>query len=216
MRFIQINTTIPIPKILGSGVADGEFDGLGPYIIMEFVKGTSLDDLLLEDDGEWSLKKDCPVDTIKTVYRQVANIYLELFQHAFSKIGSLSMVEDDRLSPNWRVTSGPLTFKMNEVERMGGVKVGASDGPFDLAADYCKALADQSLCHLLSNPRASQGEQEFNRDYKSIHALRSLSERFNTDSGTHNHHRLFCDDLRFGNILVDESYRIVAVLDWED
>lgn len=44
--------------------------------------------------------------------------------------------------------------------------------------------------------------------------LRSLANHFSTKSNIHQH-KLFCDDLRFGNILVDESYRIVAVLDWE-
>lgn len=67
MRFIQSNTTIPIPKTIGSGLADGEFDGLGTYIIMEFVQGTSLDDLLLEKDAEWGLRKDCPIDTEKNL-----------------------------------------------------------------------------------------------------------------------------------------------------
>lgn len=124
MRFIQNHTTIPIPKIIGSDVADGEFEGLGPYIIMEFIEGISLDDLLLEADGEWALRKDCPIDTIKGIYRQIASIYLQLYQHSFSKIGSLSVAEGDGVAASWSVTSGPLTFKMNEVERMGGVQVG--------------------------------------------------------------------------------------------
>lgn len=125
MQFVQSNTTIPIPKVIGSDVADGEFDGLGPFIIMQFIQGTSLDDLLLEDDAEWGLKKDCPIDTIKKIYKQIANIYLQLYQHSFPKIGSLSTTEGDGNAP-WRVRSGPLTFKMNEVERMGGVRIGGS------------------------------------------------------------------------------------------
>ncbi|RDA84849.1 hypothetical protein CP532_2069 [Ophiocordyceps camponoti-leonardi (nom. inval.)] len=218
MRFIQSNTMIPIPKFIASGVAEGEFEGLGPYIVMEFVQGTSLDDLILEDDEEWNLKRDCPIETIRILYRQIADIYLQLFQHSFPKIGSLSLVEGDGVAPpSWGVTSGPLTFKMNEMERMGGVRVGASDGPFDLASDYFEALADQSLSHLFDNPRSAQTAQEFQDDHKSIRVLRSLAKHFGTNSSNAgNQHKLFCDDLRIGNILVDESsYRIVAVLDWE-
>ncbi|RDA95607.1 hypothetical protein CP533_1157 [Ophiocordyceps camponoti-saundersi (nom. inval.)] len=216
MRFVQSNTTIPVPRIIGSGVAEGEFDGLGPYIIMEFVQGTSLDDLLLEDDAEWGLKKDCPIETIKTVYRQIANIYLQLFQHNFPKIGSLSIAEEDGVAPSWCVTSGPLTFKLNEVERMGGVQIGVADKPYDLAVNYFEALADQSMSHLLNNPRAVRDEQEFQDNQKSIRVLRSLAKHFGAKSNGYDQHKLFCDDLRFGNILVDESsYRIVAVLDWE-
>ncbi|RCI16584.1 hypothetical protein L249_3318 [Ophiocordyceps polyrhachis-furcata BCC 54312] len=216
MRFIQNRTTIPVPGIIGSDVADGEFDGLGPYIIMEFIDGISLDDLILEPDDEWALRKDCPVDTIKYVYRQIASIYLELFKHSFLKIGSLSGTEADNVDSraSWSVTSGPLTFKMNEVERMGGVKVGASDEPFNQAVEYFQALADQSLSHVLNNPYAGRNEQEVQDDHESIRMLRSLAKQFGTKSNDHQH-KLFCDDLRFGNILVDESYRIVAVLDWE-
>ncbi|KJZ71313.1 hypothetical protein HIM_09287 [Hirsutella minnesotensis 3608] len=231
MRFIQTNTAIPIPKIIGSGVADGEFEGLGPYIVMEFVQGISLDDLILEEDGAWALRKDCPIDTIKGIYRQIASIYLELFKHNFSQIGSLSVAQNDDVGPNWSVTSRPLTFKMNEVERMGGVRVGgsfanlpvrhyltvqsaATDGIFDLPVEYFQALADQSLSHLSNNPRAGRNEQEIQQDHDSIRMLQSLAGHFGAKSDRHQH-KLFCDDLRFGNILVDESYRIVAVLDWE-
>ncbi|KAJ9130316.1 Phosphotransferase enzyme family protein [Pleurostoma richardsiae] len=211
MRFLKDNTTIPVPELITSGVAHGEFEGLGPYIIMNFVDGVSLDDVLLEGDS--SLKKDIPDPVLETIYRQIANIYLQLFQLDFSKIGSLSVVEEAGMGRRWHVTSGPVTFKMNEIERMGGVRVGASDGPFDSATDYFHTLAEQSLSHLLDNPLASRDEQEARDDYRSIHILRTLAERFaSNDTG---HYKLFCDDLRFGNILVDRSNRILAVLDWE-
>ncbi|ODA83167.1 hypothetical protein RJ55_01678 [Drechmeria coniospora] len=209
------NTTIPIPKVFGSGVADGDFDGLGPYIVMEYVHGLSLDDLILENDEEWALRKDCPAETIEKVYRQIACIYLQLFQHSFPKIGSLSAVDSDGVAPEWRLASGPLTFKMNEVERMGGVRIGASDGPFDQTIDYFQTLVDQSLSHLLHNPHAGRDEQEIQADRHSIDTLGSLARHFSSKGNVENQYRLFCDDLRFGNILVDESYQIVAVLDWE-
>ncbi|KAM4058868.1 hypothetical protein HRG_008249 [Hirsutella rhossiliensis] len=177
-----------------------------------FVAGLT-DDAALED--VWDQLESQLDEADQALYRQIANIYLQLFQHSFSKIGSLSVAQDAGAAPHWRVTSGPLTFKMNEVERMGGVQVGSSDGPFDLAVDYFQALADQSLSHLLNNHRASRDEQELLDDHKSICVLRSLAEHFSPNGSIDSEHKLFCDDLRFGNILVDESYRIVAVLDWE-
>lgn len=95
------------------------------------------------------------------------------------------------------------------------VQFAATDGPFDLAVEYFEALADQSLSHLLNNPWAGRDEQEIQDDHKSIQTLRSLAKHFGTKSNMNDQHKLFCDDLRFGNILVDESYQIVAVLDWE-
>jgi hypothetical protein len=51
------------------------------------------------------------------VYRQVANILLELAEHKFDRIGSLSFEDGGSYS----VTARPLTLKMNEVVRVGGV-----------------------------------------------------------------------------------------------
>lgn len=51
------------------------------------------------------------------MYRQVANILLELADHKFDRIGSLSF--DD--SGSCSVSARPLTLKMNEVARVGGV-----------------------------------------------------------------------------------------------
>lgn len=79
--------------------------------------------------------------------------------------------------------------------------------------DYFNALAEQSLIHLRNNPLASQDEEEARDDYKSIHALKLTAKHFAPNHD--NFFRLFCDDLRFGNILVDKSYTIVAVIDWE-
>jgi hypothetical protein len=121
MRFLREKTTIPVPKVIAFGVATGDFVGLGPYIIMEFVDGIPLDDVLLDEkDGRL---RDVSDSVIRKIYRQIARIYLQLFTHSFPKIGALSMeeTEADRV---WSVTSGPLTFKMNEIERMGGVRVG--------------------------------------------------------------------------------------------
>lgn len=121
MHFLREKTTIPVPKVIAFGVATGDFVGLGPYIIMEFVDGIPLDDVLLDEkDGRL---RDVSDSVIEKIYRQIARIYLQLFTHSFPKIGALSMeeTESDRV---WPVTSGPLTFKMNEIERMGGVRVG--------------------------------------------------------------------------------------------
>jgi len=78
---------------------------------------------LLLDETDWKLRKDVADSTIREIYRQIADIHLQLFAQSFPKIGGLSM-EDCSSDPVWSVTSGPLTFKMNEIERMGGVKVG--------------------------------------------------------------------------------------------
>jgi hypothetical protein len=50
MRFVGEKTTIPVPKVIASGIAEGKFLGLGPFIIMEFVRGERLDERLFDDN----------------------------------------------------------------------------------------------------------------------------------------------------------------------
>jgi len=80
----------------------------------------------------------------------------------------------------------------------------ASDGPFDFALDYFNALADQSLLHLCNNSTAGQDEQDTYEDYESVHILKSKCQHFASKIDPGAQHKLFCDDLRFGNILVDK------------
>lgn len=112
MRFVQHKTAIPIPKV----IASGEVAEIGPYILMEFVPGDSLDDVILDEDGR--LRQDVDEATIRKIYRQLAKMHLQLSACPFDKIGSLSMTA----GREWGVGSGPLTFKSNEMERMGAVK----------------------------------------------------------------------------------------------
>lgn len=123
MHVIKEKTAIPIPKIIASGVTKGAFEDLGPYILMEYIDGTPLNELLLnfEDENE-RLRKDIKDTTLRHIYRQMAGVYLELFSHDFPAIGAIDM-NIRGLERTWHVTSGPLTFKMNEVQRLGGVEL---------------------------------------------------------------------------------------------
>ena len=47
MEYLHEKTSIPVPKIVAWGTAkDNIFDGVGPFIIMEFVEGKPLYDVL--------------------------------------------------------------------------------------------------------------------------------------------------------------------------
>ncbi|KAF2691827.1 hypothetical protein K458DRAFT_381672 [Lentithecium fluviatile CBS 122367] len=168
MHFFRENTTIPVPKVIAFGVATGDFVCLGSYIIMEFVDGVPLDDVLLDEkDGRLG---DVYNSVIEKIYRQIARIYTQLITR----------------------TSG---------------------GPYDSTTDYFNALVEQSLLHLRNNPFASQDEEEARDDYKSIYTLKLMAKHFAAKIDTA--FQLLCDDLRSGNILLDKSYAIVAIIDWE-
>jgi len=117
MEFIREETSIPIPKVIASGIAEGRFAGLGPFIIMEFIEGERLDEALYQDN---KIRQEIAQSTLNLIYKQMAQIYLELFEHDFNQIGELSMSSNDR---SWHVRSAPLTLKMNEGQRMTGLNL---------------------------------------------------------------------------------------------
>lgn len=85
---------------------------------------------------------------------------------------------------------------------------------FDSSQQYMHALLEQSFHHLSENPLASKTCEEASEDYKALHALQSNSSRF-TSASNGDRFYLFNDDMRFGNMIVDEHYNILAVIDWE-
>lgn len=146
MRYLYEKTSIPVPKIIAWGTAEENiFEGVGPFIIMEFVEGkplyevmrgtpmevvfreTNEDEFLKElarkadaGEGDNEVLSPCVDDaTLEIIYRQLANVYLELSEHDFDKIGSLDM--DDSSQSEWKVTAPPYTNLTNELERVGGV-----------------------------------------------------------------------------------------------
>jgi hypothetical protein len=122
MQFIKENTDIPMPSIIAWGSSDDNPLDLGPFIIMEFIEGEPLDMILRRSNGPedaHTLSSDITDQELETIYRQVANILLELSVHDFSQIGSLS--SDTDIS----IHSRPLTLKMNEIRCHGGVSVGS-------------------------------------------------------------------------------------------
>lgn len=73
---------------------------------------------------------------------------------------------------------------------------------------------EQSLCHLSENPLASVSYEEACDEYNALFALRESISRFVATS-TEDSFLLFNDDIRFGNMIVDDKYEIVAIIDWE-
>ena len=83
MRFIEKNTTIPVPHVFHYGMTDESPDGLGPFIIMEyiehahdFVDALNTPGLSLSDSP--ILDPNISTEKLEFVYTQTADILLEL------------------------------------------------------------------------------------------------------------------------------------------
>ena len=150
MRYLYEKTNIPVPKVIASGSTyDNCFVGVGPFIIMEYIEGKPLSEVLMgkpldelfrprtvseqlkemeeraeaarHDDGEAPLlSPDISDEVLTTIYRQMANVYLELAEHKFDKIGSLSITKT-RKGETYVIEDPPHTLDNNEQQRNGAV-----------------------------------------------------------------------------------------------
>lgn len=122
MQFIKAETRIPIPSVKAWGMSEDNPLGLGAFIIMDFIDGEPLGkilEVLPRPESGQILKPDIDESDLDTIYRQMANILLELSEHDFPQIGSLTRISGTRPC----VDSRPLTLKMNEIQCHGGVDV---------------------------------------------------------------------------------------------
>jgi aminoglycoside phosphotransferase (APT) family kinase protein len=113
-------TSIPVPKVRAWGLAAINPLDLGPFIMMDFVEGVSLSDIL-RNPAEWPsrlMREDISDSDVEFIYRQMANFLLQLFKSDFDQIGSLPLPGAEAASPASR---RPLTFKAHSILQNGGV-----------------------------------------------------------------------------------------------
>ncbi|PGH03336.1 hypothetical protein AJ80_08696 [Polytolypa hystricis UAMH7299] len=220
MRFIKQNTTIPVPDILDYGM-HGPCD-MGPYILMECVDCASNLTAVLRAPGYKRgdrpyLDRNIEEKKLELLYGQVADILLELSRHDFGKIGCLTL----EAQPNgWPVVKRPLSMNMNELVQLGNYpRHRLPSSPFTSASSYLQSLAETHFIHLSTQRNdAVESREDCRRKYIARRLLcrlasnSALSQEDTFDTGRF---KLFCDDLRPTNILIDDSLRIVAVIDWE-
>ncbi|KAF8852949.1 hypothetical protein BDZ45DRAFT_749016 [Acephala macrosclerotiorum] len=104
---------------------------------------------------------------------------------------------------------------MTDMERSDGVKVaeGNDEGQLEFENQWVEPLdAKPGLTDFFCFATMSKAGLE---KYLSLHALKATAGHF-TSKDNKNDHKLFGDDIRLGNILVDpETFQITAVLDFE-
>ncbi|KAB8343061.1 hypothetical protein FH972_022655 [Carpinus fangiana] len=221
MRFIQEHTTIPVPFVLHYGMSDESPDGLGPFIIMEWIESsTSLYDLLrlpnLPDKERPVINPDIPLERIEYIYSQLADILLQLSRLKLPKIGSLRQIDEE----TWKVDQRPLSQQMNALIELGSFP---SHELLNTTSDstqayYC-GLSEQMMHHFITQPHycfrtTTEGQFRFMARW----LFRKLANegRLPSQDGTEgNNFPLFFDDMRPSNILLSKNDRIVGLIDWE-
>ncbi|KAF2241873.1 hypothetical protein BU26DRAFT_535226 [Trematosphaeria pertusa] len=189
--------------------------GLGPFIMMEYIPGGEcLGHLWREGPKERILRSDISERDLRTVYRQIADFYLELSKLEFPNVGSLSIRDDQSIHSDL----GPLTLKMQEIEAHGGVKVGGNHSTtFPSARGYFDYVAKQDMEHLCGQPSSVDNADDARAKYRFRHQVKAIIPRFTADEYNRTGFRLICDDFRYGNMIVNNArdLKIIAVIDWE-
>nr|ASK38719.1 putative phosphotransferase [Paecilomyces divaricatus] len=211
MGYITRNTSIPLPKVLGSGIC-----AVGPYMVMNFAEGSPLGDYLsapLPDRTRVAvLEPEISISKLKTAYREMARVLLELSRSRFSRIGAPTQNTDGA----WSVYKRPLTYNINELLTYANFPPqDLHKGPFSTANEYFLALAEDHLQHLRTQRNdAVDDEADCKKKYVARCLFRNIARNFST-AYNNGPFSLFCDDLRPSNVLVDSDLHITSVIDWE-
>ncbi|RAL02216.1 phosphotransferase family protein [Aspergillus ibericus CBS 121593] len=212
MRYLSHTTSIPVPEVFGSGIC-----WAGPYIVMSFLEGMPLSQVLKDPsvEGRPVLNPQISDRSLKRAYREMAGLILELSKHEFDTIGALEETER-----GLSITRRPLTFNMNEL--MVSANLPEEVFPshtFSSATDYFQALARQHLSHLrLQEHDAVSSEEDCRKKFTARCLFLNITKKLGTEH-TQGPFRLYCDDFRPSNILIDldttRGFRVSGVIDWE-
>jgi len=238
-KYIQQNTKVPTPQVLYYS----DLSEVGPFIIIERVAHKSTLSHALTTPGlnrsiTHALNPNIAQTILKGHYLKVAKIIFELSHHKFARIGSLLEAADGLFS----VAGRPITQNMNDMLQLANVPSSiflpeyktfqsADEYYMNLArghlvqlifqqndlvksADDCrnKYVARQLFSQLAKQGRLSRfgfAEDDWSAQVKT-QTVKLLPAPSNSDS-----FRLYGDDFRPGNILINDSNEIVSVIDWE-
>jgi hypothetical protein len=220
MRLLTDQTSIPVPFILDSGTKKESPLELSPFIMMEYIEHkTNMYDALntpgcpKKDRG--ILDPNIDVNTLELLYDQLVGVLLQLSKISFPRIGSLTQVDDF----TWEVSRRPLSMNMNELVRLGSLpRSKIPHTTFSTASCYFEALADLNIEHLVHQRNdAVESADDCRRRFIARQLFRKLArEKRLTDSTfEQGPFKIWCDDLRPGNILLHENMQIAGVVDWE-
>jgi hypothetical protein len=213
MKYLSENTDIPLPRIHSWGLTADSPKELGPFIIMDYVNGTPLSNILKQPDQEdVVLNPNIDSTTLDKIYHQISYYIFQLSQLTFPRIGAISK---DPISSTWCVSGRPLTYNMNELVTVAGYPKGQlPSASFDNASDYLRSVANEHLTHLWTQRNLADDPGIARERFIARHQFAQLIPKYCVDDA--GPFIPFCDDMRPSNMLVNpETLYITAILDFE-
>ncbi|TAQ88671.1 hypothetical protein B7494_g2994 [Chlorociboria aeruginascens] len=218
MRYVTDVTAVTVPLVLCYGMSDEGPAAMGPFILMEYIRhARSMNDVLntpgLRKEDQPILNPDIPETTLKFAYGEMANVLLQVSRPSFSRIGSIAQLEDG----SWSVVHRPLTMNMSQLVSNGNLPPSMLPSTtFESASSYFHDLAGQHLDHLSAQRNdAIESAEDCRYKYVARHLFRKIISEHRFPVTELEPFKLFCDDFRPSNVLVDDNDKIVGVIDWE-
>lgn len=101
LQCLRQRTEIPVPEIITYGFGGSGHPAHGPFIITTFIHAIPMTDWWKDPmSNETRLRSDVDEEVVKKVYRQAANIILELASLSFSAIRTLATTDLDHRIPS--------------------------------------------------------------------------------------------------------------------
>ncbi|EER25477.1 hypothetical protein CPC735_065770 [Coccidioides posadasii C735 delta SOWgp] len=204
MKFIAEKTTIPIPRLHGYSINSKNQLGL-PFMLLEFIEGKPLFTVEV---------RKLPRPQKRELFAKLGDIYIQLFQHKFDRIGALTL---DAKDENWVFDHNrPLSVLMND-QTLAGIKphfIGPNQ-TFQSTIDYVYAIHQALLDDFYQGKDSIINEEDARSYLYSLHRSRQFLMEWVKPEHNHGPFILNHGDLRSANILVDDDLNILSVLDWE-
>ncbi|KAH7176323.1 phosphotransferase family protein [Dactylonectria macrodidyma] len=228
MKHIAAHTSIPVPHIYHYGTGAENPTGLGPFIIMDYIEhhqtmNEALVDPALSPGERPVLNPAIDEERLEFMYRQMANILLQLFNLRFPRIGSV--VEAKRKYAA-SITGRPLTRNMNDMIMQTNTPESVlPTGTFGSTSEWFRTLGNMHMAQLVFQRNDAVDNLEDAREkYVARQLLRNLSTegrlvpeppKPSEPSRRREDFILFSEDFRPANVLINVNLEIVGVVDWE-
>jgi hypothetical protein len=236
--YISQCTHLPVPKVFYSGI-DSD---IGPFMIIQDLgsrrgMGQALETPREDPNETPVLNPDISESQLKSLYVKMARCVLQLAQPAFPRIGAL--VET---SPgSYHVMGRPITLNMSNMVQLSNIpkSIFPSEGTtYQTADEWYTVLAEMQIATLLfQHNDMISSEDDCRTKYVARQLFHKLAKQgrlskfgFTEDdwsarskdaratltapdgSGSF---RLWSDDFRPVNVIVDENDEVLGAIDWE-
>ncbi|KAL2135871.1 hypothetical protein VTI74DRAFT_6470 [Chaetomium olivicolor] len=226
MSYVSAKTTIPVLKVHAYPFSETGLNGL-PYIIMDYVEDRSLKELGFEPGETWGPLTFGGYQTpaVKQLHQQLADVYIQLRQLEFPRIGALGLPSRDASAlscdpEETNVCNRPLSIGI-ALQELDGLQPGGIFPPkvtLPTANDFVGGLLRLADNKLEKEPGLGMDEDEpASILYAAHHFKRFVQDEWLNPLANDGPFVLMHGDmeLTIGNLLFDDNYKVVGVVDWE-